>query len=189
MAHGLRGAPLTLRRLPLASPRPPGPRTPASPSSPPCDPVVARSGPPGKQARRRALPTAPAVARWGRGRKGPGGGIGRRGPCPGASGVDEGEPPGTGKLSERAPSPGWQAGLGGREAGALPPGACPSSGPGSSPPCPPAAGPQASSDSAMGDSDDEYDRRRRDKFRRERSDYDRSRERDERRRGDDWNDR
>ena len=45
------------------------------------------------------------------------------------------------------------------------------------------------SDSAMGDSDDEYDRRRRDKFRRERSDYDRSRERDERRRGDDWNDR
>eukprot|EP00069_Balaena_mysticetus_P002828 bmy_16126T0 len=42
---------------------------------------------------------------------------------------------------------------------------------------------------AMGDSDDEYDRRRRDKFRRERSDYDRSRERDERRRGDDWNDR
>ncbi|XP_043856929.1 serrate RNA effector molecule homolog isoform X3 [Dromiciops gliroides] len=43
--------------------------------------------------------------------------------------------------------------------------------------------------STMGDSDDEYDRRRRDKFRRERSDYDRSRERDERRRGDDWNDR
>ncbi|KYO25871.1 serrate RNA effector molecule-like protein [Alligator mississippiensis] len=41
---------------------------------------------------------------------------------------------------------------------------------------------------AMGDSDDEYDRRRRDKFRRERSDYDRSRERDDRRR-DDWNDR
>uniref|UniRef100_A0A3Q3FND5 Serrate RNA effector molecule homolog (Arabidopsis) n=1 Tax=Labrus bergylta TaxID=56723 RepID=A0A3Q3FND5_9LABR len=40
----------------------------------------------------------------------------------------------------------------------------------------------------MGDSDDEYDRRRRDKFRRERSDYDRSREREERRR-DDWNDR
>uniref|UniRef100_V9KRM9 Serrate RNA effector molecule-like protein n=1 Tax=Callorhinchus milii TaxID=7868 RepID=V9KRM9_CALMI len=40
----------------------------------------------------------------------------------------------------------------------------------------------------MGDSDDEYDRRRRDKFRRERSDYDRSRERDDRRR-DDWNDR
>nr|XP_042702924.1 serrate RNA effector molecule homolog [Chrysemys picta bellii] len=40
----------------------------------------------------------------------------------------------------------------------------------------------------MGDSDDEYDRRRRDKFRRERSDYDRSRERDERRR-DDWSDR
>ncbi|KPP77284.1 serrate RNA effector molecule-like, partial [Scleropages formosus] len=36
--------------------------------------------------------------------------------------------------------------------------------------------------------DDEYDRRRRDKFRRERSDYDRSREREERRR-DDWNDR
>lgn len=48
---------------------------------------------------------------------------------------------------------------------------------------------QAPSASAMGDSDDEYDRRRRDKFRRERSDYDRSRERDERRRGDDWNDR
>ncbi|XP_078463967.1 serrate RNA effector molecule homolog isoform X1 [Lampetra fluviatilis] len=42
----------------------------------------------------------------------------------------------------------------------------------------------------MGDSDDEYDRRRRDKFRRERSDYDRSRERDDRRRGgDDWNER
>ncbi|XP_055004334.1 serrate RNA effector molecule homolog isoform X2 [Boleophthalmus pectinirostris] len=41
---------------------------------------------------------------------------------------------------------------------------------------------------SMGDSDDEYDRRRRDKFRRERSDYDRSREREERRR-DDWNDR
>ncbi|KAG7464576.1 hypothetical protein MATL_G00167060 [Megalops atlanticus] len=40
----------------------------------------------------------------------------------------------------------------------------------------------------MGDSDDEFDRRRRDKFRRERSDYDRSRERDDRRR-DDWNDR
>ncbi|XP_073510670.1 serrate RNA effector molecule homolog isoform X2 [Phyllobates terribilis] len=40
----------------------------------------------------------------------------------------------------------------------------------------------------MGDSDDEYDRRRRDKFRRERSDYDRSREREERRR-DDWSDR
>ncbi|KAJ3588979.1 hypothetical protein NHX12_009830 [Muraenolepis orangiensis] len=40
----------------------------------------------------------------------------------------------------------------------------------------------------MGDSDDEYDRRRRDKFRRERSDLDRSRERDDRRR-DDWNDR
>ncbi|KAM8794241.1 serrate RNA effector molecule homolog [Eudromia elegans] len=40
----------------------------------------------------------------------------------------------------------------------------------------------------MGDSDDEYDRRRRDKFRRERSDYERSRERDERRR-DDWSDR
>ncbi|XP_062840632.1 serrate RNA effector molecule homolog isoform X3 [Anolis carolinensis] len=40
----------------------------------------------------------------------------------------------------------------------------------------------------MGDSDDEYDRRRRDKFRRERSDYDRSRERDDRRR-DDWSDR
>ena len=42
--------------------------------------------------------------------------------------------------------------------------------------------------SAMGDSDDEYDRRRRDKFRRERSDYDRSRERDDRRR-DEWSDR
>uniref|UniRef100_A0AAZ3QX01 Serrate RNA effector molecule homolog n=1 Tax=Oncorhynchus tshawytscha TaxID=74940 RepID=A0AAZ3QX01_ONCTS len=42
---------------------------------------------------------------------------------------------------------------------------------------------------AMADSDDEYDRRRRDKFRRERSDnYDRSREREDRRR-DDWNDR
>ncbi|XP_077596076.1 serrate RNA effector molecule homolog isoform X3 [Stigmatopora nigra] len=40
----------------------------------------------------------------------------------------------------------------------------------------------------MGDSDDEYDRRRRDKFRRERSDYDRSREREERHR-DEWNDR
>uniref|UniRef100_A0A8C7ZU26 Serrate RNA effector molecule homolog (Arabidopsis) n=1 Tax=Oryzias sinensis TaxID=183150 RepID=A0A8C7ZU26_9TELE len=40
----------------------------------------------------------------------------------------------------------------------------------------------------MGDSDDEYDRRRRDKFRRERSDYDRSREREDRRR-DDWNER
>ncbi|KAM4676996.1 serrate RNA effector molecule homolog [Discoglossus pictus] len=40
----------------------------------------------------------------------------------------------------------------------------------------------------MADSDDEYDRRRRDKFRRERSDYDRSREREERRR-DDWSDR
>ncbi|XP_061753656.1 serrate RNA effector molecule homolog isoform X1 [Nerophis ophidion] len=40
----------------------------------------------------------------------------------------------------------------------------------------------------MGDSDDEYDRRRRDKFRRERSDYDRSREREDRHR-DDWNDR
>ncbi|TRY57262.1 hypothetical protein DNTS_003311, partial [Danionella cerebrum] len=40
----------------------------------------------------------------------------------------------------------------------------------------------------MADSDDEYDRRRRDKFRRERSDYDRSREREERRR-EDWNDR
>ncbi|XP_053115455.1 serrate RNA effector molecule homolog isoform X2 [Hemicordylus capensis] len=40
----------------------------------------------------------------------------------------------------------------------------------------------------MGDSDDEYDRRRRDKFRRERSDYDRSREREDRRR-DDWSDR
>ncbi|XP_030825931.1 serrate RNA effector molecule homolog [Camarhynchus parvulus] len=40
----------------------------------------------------------------------------------------------------------------------------------------------------MGDSDDEYDRRRRDKFRRERSDYERSREREERRR-DDWSDR
>ncbi|KAJ8338127.1 hypothetical protein SKAU_G00370930 [Synaphobranchus kaupii] len=42
--------------------------------------------------------------------------------------------------------------------------------------------------SVMGDSDDEFDRRRRDKFRRERSDYDRSRERDDRRR-DEWNDR
>ncbi|XP_043853939.1 serrate RNA effector molecule homolog [Dromiciops gliroides] len=41
----------------------------------------------------------------------------------------------------------------------------------------------------MGDSDDEYDRRRRDKFRRERSDHDLSRERDERLRWDDWNDR
>lgn len=51
------------------------------------------------------------------------------------------------------------------------------------------SGLQAPSFRAMGDSDDEYDRRRRDKFRRERSDYDRSRERDERRRGDDWNDR
>uniref|UniRef100_A0A8C5QR21 Serrate, RNA effector molecule n=1 Tax=Leptobrachium leishanense TaxID=445787 RepID=A0A8C5QR21_9ANUR len=40
----------------------------------------------------------------------------------------------------------------------------------------------------MADSDDEYDRRRRDKFRRERSDYDRSREREDRRR-DDWSDR
>lgn len=40
----------------------------------------------------------------------------------------------------------------------------------------------------MGDSDDEYDRRRRDKFRRERSDYDRSREREDRRR-DEWNER
>uniref|UniRef100_A0A3B3RRF6 Serrate RNA effector molecule homolog (Arabidopsis) n=1 Tax=Paramormyrops kingsleyae TaxID=1676925 RepID=A0A3B3RRF6_9TELE len=40
----------------------------------------------------------------------------------------------------------------------------------------------------MGDSDDEYDRRRRDKFRRERSDYDRSREREDRRR-DEWSDR
>ncbi|OCT90916.1 hypothetical protein XELAEV_18019533mg [Xenopus laevis] len=40
----------------------------------------------------------------------------------------------------------------------------------------------------MADSDDEHDRRRRDKFRRERSDYDRSREREERRR-DDWSDR
>uniref|UniRef100_A0A3Q4HVL7 Serrate RNA effector molecule homolog (Arabidopsis) n=1 Tax=Neolamprologus brichardi TaxID=32507 RepID=A0A3Q4HVL7_NEOBR len=39
----------------------------------------------------------------------------------------------------------------------------------------------------MGDSDDDHDRRRRDKFRRERSDYDRSREREDRRR-DDWND-
>ncbi|KAJ8008647.1 hypothetical protein DPEC_G00107040 [Dallia pectoralis] len=37
----------------------------------------------------------------------------------------------------------------------------------------------------MGDSDDEFDRRRRDKFRRERSDLDRSREREDRRR-DDW---
>lgn len=42
--------------------------------------------------------------------------------------------------------------------------------------------------SQMGDSDDEYDRRRRDKFRRERSDYDRSREREDRRR-DEWNER
>lgn len=153
--------------------------------------VTERSGPPGKQARRRrALPTDPTAARWGRGRKGPGGGIGSRGLCPGASGVDKGEPLGTVKLSERSPCPGWQAGLDGREAGVLPPGDCPSSGPPcSSSPCPPAAGPQASSDSTMGDSDDEYDRRRRDKFRRERSDYDRSRERDERRRGDDWNDR
>ncbi|XP_051800642.1 serrate RNA effector molecule homolog [Acanthochromis polyacanthus] len=40
----------------------------------------------------------------------------------------------------------------------------------------------------MGDSDDEFDRRRRDKFRRERSDMERSRERDDRRR-DDWPDR
>ncbi|XP_027866366.1 serrate RNA effector molecule homolog [Xiphophorus couchianus] len=40
----------------------------------------------------------------------------------------------------------------------------------------------------MGDSDDELDRRRRDKFRRERSDMERSREREERRR-DDWADR
>lgn len=40
----------------------------------------------------------------------------------------------------------------------------------------------------MGDSDDEFDRRRRDKFRRERSDMERSRERDERRR-DEWPDR
>lgn len=40
----------------------------------------------------------------------------------------------------------------------------------------------------MGDSDDEFDRRRRDKFRRERSDVERSREREERRR-DDWPDR
>ncbi|XP_076019307.1 serrate RNA effector molecule homolog [Genypterus blacodes] len=37
----------------------------------------------------------------------------------------------------------------------------------------------------MGDSDDEFDRRRRDKFRRERSDMERSREREDRRR-DDW---
>lgn len=42
--------------------------------------------------------------------------------------------------------------------------------------------------SPMGDSDDEFDRRRRDKFRRERSDMERSREREERRR-DDWPDR
>lgn len=41
---------------------------------------------------------------------------------------------------------------------------------------------------SMGDSDDEFDRRRRDKFRRERSDMERSREREERRR-DDWPDR
>ncbi|KAM8897544.1 serrate RNA effector molecule homolog [Spinachia spinachia] len=40
----------------------------------------------------------------------------------------------------------------------------------------------------MGDSDDDFDRRRRDKFRRERSDMERSREREERRR-DDWPDR
>ncbi|XP_017297635.1 serrate RNA effector molecule homolog [Kryptolebias marmoratus] len=40
----------------------------------------------------------------------------------------------------------------------------------------------------MGDSDDEFDRRRRDKFRRERSDMERSREREERRR-DEWPDR
>lgn len=40
----------------------------------------------------------------------------------------------------------------------------------------------------MGDSDDEFDRRRRDKFRRERSDMERSREREDRRR-DDWQDR
>ncbi|AWO97336.1 putative serrate RNA effector molecule -like [Scophthalmus maximus] len=40
----------------------------------------------------------------------------------------------------------------------------------------------------MGDSDDEFDRRRRDKFRRERGDMERSREREERRR-DDWPDR
>lgn len=40
----------------------------------------------------------------------------------------------------------------------------------------------------MGDSDDEFDRRRRDKFRRERSDMERSREREERRR-DEWQDR
>lgn len=46
----------------------------------------------------------------------------------------------------------------------------------------------ASAFSVMGDSDDEFDRRRRDKFRRERSDMERSREREERRR-DDWPDR
>ncbi|XP_068164135.1 serrate RNA effector molecule homolog [Antennarius striatus] len=40
----------------------------------------------------------------------------------------------------------------------------------------------------MGDSDDEFDRRRRDKFRRERSDMERSREREDRRR-DEWPDR
>lgn len=40
----------------------------------------------------------------------------------------------------------------------------------------------------MADSDDEFDRRRRDKFRRERSDMERSREREDRRR-DDWGDR
>uniref|UniRef100_UPI0009B45916 serrate RNA effector molecule homolog n=1 Tax=Monopterus albus TaxID=43700 RepID=UPI0009B45916 len=40
----------------------------------------------------------------------------------------------------------------------------------------------------MGDSDDEFDRRRRDKFRRERSDMERSREREERRR-EEWPDR
>ncbi|KAF7644954.1 hypothetical protein LDENG_00213060, partial [Lucifuga dentata] len=42
--------------------------------------------------------------------------------------------------------------------------------------------------SQMGDSDDEFDRRRRDKFRRERSDMERSREREERRR-EEWPDR
>lgn len=40
----------------------------------------------------------------------------------------------------------------------------------------------------MGDSDEEYDRRRRDKFRRERSDY-QERGREERGRRDDWSER
>lgn len=51
--------------------------------------------------------------------------------------------------------------------------------------CPPMSLPAFS---PMGDSDDEFDRRRRDKFRRERSDMERSREREDRRR-DDWQDR